>query len=100
MAQLEADHIAALLSDAQQHKPNARRMVALHSPLNYAQWGIVSPQYRITSLPTVQEVFGQVWTGTARTPARYAGIRADRTFAIAYLEYSSLTQLLRGTNKK
>jgi len=46
-----------------------------HSPINYAQWSIVCPQYQITSLPTVQEVVGQVWTGTARTPARYAGIR-------------------------
>ncbi len=99
MATLETDHISALLQSAAQTKPEAKRMVALHSPINYAQWGIVCPQYRITSLPTVQEVIGQVWTGTARTPARYAGIRQDRTFSIAYLEYSSLCQLLRGTGK-
>lgn len=100
MATLQTEHIAALLADAQQRYPDARRMVALHSPLSYAHWGIVCPHYRITGLPTVQEVIGQVWTGTARTPARYAGLSADRTFAVAYLEYSSLYQLLRGTGKR
>ena len=100
MAFLETDHIASLLLEAQKKKPEARRLVALHSPLNYALWGIVSPQYRIAGLPTVQEVIGQVWTGTARTPIRYAGIRGDHTFALAYLEYSSLFHLLRGTGKR
>lgn len=100
MATMQTRHVGDLLSDAASRKPNARRMVALHSPLSYAQWSIVSPQYRITSLPQVQEVIGQVWTGTARTPARYAGIRTDRTFSVAYLEYSSLFQLLRGSGKK
>jgi len=100
MATLQTRHIADLLADAALRKPNARRMIALHSPLSYAQWGIISPQYRITSLPQVQDVIGQVWTGTARTAVRYAGIRTDMTFSTAYLEYSSLFQLLRGTNKK
>ena len=100
MAQMESDHISGILADALRRKPNARRMVALHSPLNYAQWGIIAPQYRITSSPDVQEVIGQVWTGTARTPARYAGVTQDRTFSTAYLEYSSLYQLLRDTKKR
>lgn len=100
MAALETDHIASILQNAAQKKPGTRRLAALHSPLNYALWNIVSPQYRITSLPSVQEVIGQVWTGTARTPARYAGVRSDRAFSVAYLEYSSLYQLLRGTGKR
>ena len=99
MAQLEADHIAAQLQPYAA-RPDVRRMVALHSPLNYAQWGIVCPQYRITNSPLVQDVIGQVWTGTARTPVRYSGIRSDRNFSTAFLEYSSLAQLLRGTNKR
>lgn len=99
MMQMETDHVAAELQAAQT-KPGARRMVALHSPINYAQWGIVAPQYRITSLPDIQDVVGQVWTGTARSPVRYEGIRSDRTFSLAYLEYSSLYQLMRGTGKK
>ena len=99
MASLEADHITALLQPFSA-RFDVRRMVALHSPINYAQWGIVCPQYRITSSPLVQEVIGQVWTGTARTPVRYSGIRSDRTFSTAFLEYSSLAQLLRGTGKR
>lgn len=100
MALLEERHIDSLLKTAQVQKPNLRRLVALHSPINYAQWGIIAPQYRITSLDSVQEVIGQVWTGTARSPVRYAGVRQDLTFALAYLEYSSLHQLMRGTNKR
>lgn len=100
MAQLETEHIDSLLQNAVTQNGRARRMVALHSPINYAQWGIVSPQYRISRLPWVQDVIGQVWTGTARSPIRYAGVRQDRTFSLAYLEYSSLTHLLRGTGKR
>ena len=100
MGKLETAHIAGILADAAKRKPAARRLVALHSPLNYAEWSIIAPQHKITSLPDVQEVIGQVWTGTARTPARYAGVTQDRTFETAYLEYSSLYQLLRGTKKR
>ena len=100
MGKLETQHIAGILADAAKRKPTARRLVALHSPLNYAEWGIIAPQYKITGLQDVQEVIGQVWTGTARTPARYAGVTQDRTFETAYLEYSSLFQLTRGTKKR
>ncbi|MCX6379155.1 MAG: hypothetical protein NT023_06710 [Armatimonadetes bacterium] len=100
MGLLEERHIDALLKSAQIQKPNLRRMVALHSPINYAQWGIIAPQYRISSLDSVQEVIGQAWTGTARSPVRYAGLRQDLTFSLAYLEYSSLYHLVRGTNKR
>ncbi|HZP81636.1 MAG TPA: hypothetical protein VFB21_08365, partial [Chthonomonadaceae bacterium] len=100
MAQMQTNKVRAVLQRAAQQKPGARRLVALHSPVSYAQWGIVSPQYRITSLPEVQDVIGQVWSETARTPARYAGMRQDRTFSLAYLEYSSLVHLLRDTDKR
>lgn len=100
MAQLEANHVGALLQSTQQSHPTARRMVALHSPISYAQWRIVCPHARIVSLPAVQDVVGQVWAGTARTPIRYAGVRQERTFPLAYLEYSSLAHLLRGTGKR
>lgn len=99
MASLEADHVFAELQPFA-NRPDVRRMVALHSPINYAQWGIVCPQYQITSSPLVQEVIGQVWTGTARSAVRYSGIRGDRTFSTAFLEYSSLAQLMRGTGKR
>ncbi len=99
MASMETEHVSSVLKAAD-GKPGVRRMVALHSPINYAMWSIVAPQYAITSLPQVQDVVGQVWTGTARSAVRYAGIRADRTFSLAYLEYSSLYHLTRGTGKR
>ena len=100
MGDLETGHIASVLHSAGQKSPGVRKMVALHSPLNYAWWKIIAPQARISALPEVQDVIGQVWTGTARTPARYAGLRTDRTFPVACLEYSSLYQLMRGTGKR
>jgi len=100
MAQLETNQISQLLGPVADTRPAVRRMVALHSPLHYALSGIVSPHYAITSLPAVQDVVGQVWTGSARTPVRYVGLRQDHTFSLAYLEYSSLYQLLRGTGRR
>lgn len=92
--------IEAVLNDAQRLKPNAARMVAIHSPVTYYQWGITVPHYSLLNIPSLQEIIGQVWTGTARTPARTGGIRAERTFEVGYLEYSSLFNLARGSGKR
>ncbi len=100
MARMETSQIAQILQPLSDARPAARRMVAIHSPLHYAMAGIVSPHYAITSLPAVQDVVGQVWTGTARMPIRYVGLRQDYTFSLAYLEYSSLYHLMRGTGKR
>ncbi len=100
MGEMETNHIAAILHAAGEKMPGVRKMAALHSPLNYAWWNIVAPQAQISRLPEVTDVVGQVWTGTARTPAKYAGLRIDRTFSIAYLEYSSLYQLTRNSGKR
>ena len=99
MASMETEHISSVVKAAE-GRSGVRRMVALHSPINYAMWSIIAPQYAITSLPQVQDVIGQVWTGTARSAVRYAGLRGDRTFSTAYLEYSSLYHLTRGTSKR
>jgi hypothetical protein len=48
----------------------------------------------------LQEVIGQVWTGTARTGVKLGGIRSERTFDLAMLEYNSLFHLTHGTEKK
>lgn len=92
--------IEAILADAQAANPGVRRMLALHSPVTYAMWGLPVPHAALFSLPQLQEVIGQVWTGTARSAARAAGVRAERTFHVGFLEYSSLYQLVRGTGKK
>lgn len=97
---LERRQIEAILDDAERIKPSAARMVAVHSPVTYYQWGIPVPHYALLQIPALQEMIGQVWTGTARTPARAAGARKERTFEVGYLEYSSLYNLVRGTGKR
>jgi hypothetical protein len=99
-AQMELNIIREMLREAQRVKPDACRMLAIHSPINYANWGIVFPHAAAVAMPELQEIIGQVWTGTARTPCLLDGIRAERTFETAYLEYSSLWHLVRGTGKK
>jgi len=74
-------------------------VVPTHSLLNYSQWGIVSPMTSLLQLPEVDGLIGQVWTGTARSPVMYNGIKKERTFENAFLEYSSLKNMVRGTGK-
>jgi hypothetical protein len=92
--------IETILEDAQRVKPSVTRMVAVHSPVTYYHWGITVPHYALLTIPALQEIIGQVWTGTARTAARAGGIRAERTFEVGYLEYSSLYNLARGSGKR
>jgi hypothetical protein len=92
--------IEAILLAAENEKPAAARMLAIHSPVTYYQWAITVPHFALFSIPTLQEIIGQVWTGTARSPTRLGGVRAERTFELGYLEYSSLNQLVRGSNKR
>lgn len=98
-ARLTVRQIDTILSSVAKAAPEARRILAVHSPVNYADWGIVMPHSELFRLPSVQEVIGQVWTGTARTPNRVAGVRAERTFELGYFEYASLVGLLKGLNK-
>jgi len=71
--------------------------VATHSLLNYANWGIVSPESSLADMPHLTGLIGQVWTGTARTPNHYGGVFRQRTFENAFLEYGSFATLVRGT---
>lgn len=98
-ARLTVRQINSILSAVAERDPSVRRLLAVHSPITYSHWGIVMPHHALFQLPAVQEVIAQVWTGTARTPNRVAGMRAERTFALAYLEYASLVSLLRGLGK-
>ncbi len=74
--------------------------VATHSLINYASWKIVSPEHSLTTLPGCDGYIGQVWTGTARHPNYYRGVRKERTFETAFLEYGSLNNLVRSTGKR
>lgn len=99
-ARMEYNMVKAIMDSAARQKPSVRRMVACHSPVSYFAWGIIYPHYECLKIPNLQEIVGQVWTGTARTACRYTGEVAERTFENALLEYSSLYNLARGTGKR
>ncbi|MBV9850207.1 MAG: hypothetical protein JO250_11080 [Armatimonadetes bacterium] len=76
------------------HGTDARCYVPTHSLINYAQWGIVSPESSLQKVGA-DGYIAQVWTGTARTPNVYEGHERQRTFETAYLEYGAMMNLVR-----
>ena len=99
-AKMEYDMVKAIMDSAARQNPAVRRMVACHSAVSCYAWGIVYPHYECLMIPNLQEIVGQVWTGTARTACRYEGQMAERTFENGFLEYSSLYNLVRGSGKR
>lgn len=77
-----------------------RFYVPTHSLINYTQWRIVSPESRLLDIPSINGYIAQIWTGTSRTPNVYEGIRAERTFETAFLEYGIMQELVRGTDRR
>ncbi|WP_219835014.1 hypothetical protein [Paenibacillus sp. R14(2021)] len=77
-----------------------RFYVPTHSLINYTQWRIVSPEAMLVSMPACDGFIAQIWTGTARTPNVYQGVRRERTFETAYLEYGIMQELTRGTGRE
>lgn len=73
--------------------------VATHSLVNYANWRIVSPESSLLGVGA-QGYIAQVWTGTARTPNVYNGVRKERTFETAFLEYGSMQNLVRASGRR
>ncbi|PZP51872.1 MAG: hypothetical protein DI598_02200, partial [Pseudopedobacter saltans] len=74
--------------------------VPTHSLLNYSQWQIVSPEASLASLKSVDGYIAQVWTGTAREPSFYNGVRKERVFENAYIEYGSMASMTAPTGRK
>jgi hypothetical protein len=72
--------------------------VATHSVLNYGQWRIVSPESSLLDVGA-DGYIAQVWTGTARTPTVSDGVKAERTFESAFLEYGALQTIARSSGK-
>ncbi len=97
---LTTRQIDTILNAGRDFSTQSTRMVALHSPITYYAWGISVPHKSIVDMAALTDVIAQVWTGTARTPERMAGVRAERTFETAYLEYSSMVNLIYGTGKR
>ena len=74
--------------------------VPTHSMVNYAWWGIVSPEASLVQIDGCDGYIGQVWTGTSRTRNFYKGVHKERTFESAFCEYGVLNNLVRSTGKR
>ncbi|MBO9595264.1 MAG: hypothetical protein J7599_20330 [Niabella sp.] len=77
-----------------------RCYVPTHSLLNYASWRIVSPEASLASLKDMDGYIAQVWTGTSREPVYYNGVKKERVFENAFLEYGSMVSMTAPTGKK
>lgn len=77
-----------------------RFYVPTHSLINYSQWRIVSPESHLLDVPSINGYIAQIWTGTSRTANVYEGVRAERTFETAFLEYGIMQELVRGTDRR
>ena len=74
--------------------------VPTHSLLNYSMWQIVSPEASLASMDCVDGYIAQVWTGTSRAPDYYDGVRKERVFETAYLEYGCMASMTAPTGRK
>lgn len=77
-----------------------RCLVPTHSLLNYSSWQIVSPEASLAQLPGMDGYIAQVWTGTAREPNYFNGIKKERVFENAFLEYGSMLSMTAPTGRK
>ena len=72
--------------------------VATHSLVNYADWGIVSPESSLLDVGC-DGYIAQVWTGTARSENVLDGQKKERTFETAFLEYGQMQNLVRASGR-
>jgi hypothetical protein len=72
--------------------------VATHSLINYSDWGIVSPESSLLDVGC-DGYIAQVWTGTARSENVLDGVKAERTFETAFLEYGQMQNLVRASGR-
>ncbi|MEO5892972.1 MAG: hypothetical protein ABIQ31_22170 [Ferruginibacter sp.] len=74
--------------------------VPTHSLLNYSAWQIVSPEASLAALPGMDGYIAQVWTGTSREPVYFNGLKKERVFENAFLEYGSMLSMVAPTGRK
>ncbi len=74
--------------------------VPTHSLINYATWHIVSPEASLANLSVIDGYIAQVWTGTSREPVFFNGVRKERVFENAFLEYGCAESMTRPTGRK
>ena len=73
--------------------------VPTHSLINYAQWGIISPQSSLLDVGC-DGYIAQVWTGTSREPNTYNNVTKERTFETAFLEYGQMQNMVRASGRR
>ena len=74
--------------------------VPTHSLINYTAWQIVSPEASLASLDCVDGYIAQVWTGTSREPNYYNGVKKERVFENAFLEYGCMKSMTAPLNRR
>src|SRR5688572_16114320 len=74
--------------------------VPTHSLINYSAWQIVSPEASLALLKDMDGYIAQVWTGTSREPVFYNGVKKERVFENAFLEYGSMVSMTAPTGRK
>lgn len=74
--------------------------IPTHSLVNYSSWQIVSPEASLASLRGIDGYIAQVWTGTSREPTFFNGLRKERVFENAFLEYGSMVSMTEPTKRK
>lgn len=74
--------------------------VPTHSLINYTSWQIVSPEASLASLDCVDGYIAQVWTGTSREPNYYNGVKKERVFENAFLEYGCMKSMTAPLNRR
>ena len=74
--------------------------IPTHSLVNYSSWQIVSPEASLASLPGIDGYIAQVWTGTSREPTFFNGLKKERVFENAFLEYNSMVSMTAPTKRK
>jgi len=74
--------------------------VPTHSLLNYSSWQIVSPEASLAALPGMDGYIAQVWTGTSREPVYFNGLKKERVFENAFLEYGAMLSMTAPTGRK
>jgi hypothetical protein len=79
---------------------NIQCYVPTHSLINYSAWQIISPEASLASIKEVDGYIAQVWTGTSREPVYFNGIKKERVFENAFLEYGSMISMVQPTGKK
>lgn len=79
---------------------NVKVYIPTHSLVNYSSWQIVSPEASLASLPGIDGYIAQVWTGTSREPTYFNGLKKERVFENAFLEYGSMVSMTAPTKRK